>query len=828
MAQWKETLEPYIKVQERIKSVTINPTAGEDLIIGCVVISDTGPTTPTLITSQKDFMKTYASGDVSKEYVEGLNQFYTGGDSTLPSTIWSNGYRLAGSNTLLVSRASAAQSVNFVKPLVGDDSNASYVLRDGELLKRIDTPFKIVIDQTGVDSTDPIQEGWAINVAGVGIFGNLTDDNGPLYDYFVDNIPDLVDKLNETSKFFSPDYSFWSGVAVAMDDDTPEVPDGDGKVSVRIDTNTTDKDSVRTVYFKEVYLAANFLDKTDPNLQDGLAYITVAEPDFTVENQRIIDLNQLTDFEAEPYYAINVFNSASDLKVRIRRFNHDAVVARDLSNSQKASLDENGPSQYTVLTKVLDTYTKNGTRTPAQSVINRDFFEVAIWDASMNSDEVSFFTVGNIVGRGDITTTELMNMLSMIQLELPEDLHDLGLNYFGYESDDRYWRKLTPDQVTPGIEDRFDGEPEPSSATGLPKITDKDPIGKVVRTWDGISTVDSTIPATDTQGNTILDNNGNVVYEQIKVYEYYMLSYNGKVQSWADVRINPSTTAILRVNDAALKRALDLIELDEVYTVEGLCDLGNTEPSYQSYMANMAINSNYFYPISTAKSTNYMTIGNAASKISQDSYKLYLSSPWDIDTGTLGWKFYCSNAVLYWEAVSRNRRNNEEFRGILGQVGGIVQYQNPMTEFNKKTRQLLLSKKINTVLWNVATQSWNMNDNYTKQTENTIMNDDGNSRLGIRISKSMPTLLRQFIGRKITDRLCKDVWDAIDRFFKFTILPMEYTVDAYQIFCNYDEDLARQNKIRVVINVRFSRSLKYINVVDNFFDVGMDISSPED
>ena len=828
MAQWKETLEPYIKVQERIKSVTITHSDGEDLIIGCVVISDTGPTTPTLITSQKDFMKTYASGDVSKEYVEGLNQFYTGGDSTLPSTIWSNGYRLAGSNTLLVSRASAAQGVNFVKPLVGDDPNASYVLRDGELLKRIDTPFKIVIDQTGVDSTDPVQEGWAINVAGVGIFGNLTDDNGPLYDYFVDNIPDLVDKLNETSKFFSPDYSFWSGVAVAMDDDTPEVPDGDGNVSVRIDTNTTDKDSVRTVYFKEVYLAASFLDKTDPNLEDGLAYITVAEPDYTVEGQKIIDLNQLTDFEAEPYYAINVFNSASDLKVRIRRFNHDAVVARDLSNSQKASLNENGPSQYTVLTKVLDTYTKNGTRTPVQSVINRDFFEVAIWDASINSDEASFFTVGNIVGRGDITTTELMNMLSMIQLELPEDLHDLGLNYFDYEPDDRYWRKLTPDEVTPEIEDQFDGEPEPSSATGLPEIADTDPIGKVVRTWDGISTTDSTIPATDTQGNPILDNEGNIVYEQIKVYEYYMLSYNGKVQSWADVRINPSTTAILRVNDAALKRALDLIELDEVYTVEGLCDLGNTEPSFQSYMANMAINSNYFYPISTAKSTNYMTIGNAASKISQDSYKLYLSSPWDIDTGTLGWKFYCSNAVLYWEAVSRNRRNNEEFRGILGQVGGIVQYQNPMTEFNKKTRQLLLSKKINTVLWNVATQSWNMNDNYTKQTENTIMNDDGNSRLGIRISKSMPTLLRQFIGRKITDRLCKDVWDAIDRFFKFTILPMEYTVDAYQIFCNYDEDLARQNKIRVVINVRFSRSLKYINVVDNFFDVGMDISSPED
>lgn len=825
MAQWKETLEPYVKVQERIKSVTINPTAGEDLIIGCVVISDSGPTTPTLITSQKDFMKTYASEDISKSYVEGLNQFYTGGDSTLASTIWSNGYRLAGSNTLLVSRASSAQGVNFVKPLVSKTNggvldNSTYVLRDGELLKRMSTPFKIVIDKGGVESTDQVRDGWAINVAGVGIFGNLTDDNGPLYDYYVDNIPDLIDKLNETSKFYCPDYSFWSGVAVATDDDTPEVPDGSGQSSVRIDINTTDKASVRSVYLKEVYLAANFLDKSVEGLETGFTYLIIANPDWSDSAQEMYDLNDkaFSDFEAAPYYAINVFNSASELKVRIRRFNHDAVVAKELSKAQKSQLNGSGPSQYTVLTNVLDTYTKNGTRTPSASVLQRDFFEVAIWDASMNADEASFFTVGNIVGRGDITSTELMDMLSMIQLELPEDLHDLGLNYFDYATDDLCWRKLSDSKITPEIEEiaEIPAIPELPTTTGV-----------YIKVWSGKARLTNQL-AVDDQGNPILDGQGNQVFLEEKIYDYYVSDYNGQVQCFADVKIDPTETAILRVNDAALKRALDLIELDEVYTVEGLCDLGNTEPSFQSYMANMAINSNYFYPISTAKSTNYMTIGNAASKISQDSYKLYLSSPWDIDTGTLGWKFYCSNAVLYWEAVSRNRRNNEEFRGILGQVGGIVQYQNPLTEFNKKTRQLLLSKKINTVLWNVATQSWNMNDNYTKQTENTIMNDDGNSRLGIRISKAMPTLLRQFIGRKITDRLCKDVWDSIDRFFKLTILPMEYTVDAYQIFCDYDEELARQNKIKVVINVRFSRSLKYINVVDNFFDVGMDISSPED
>lgn len=55
---------------------------------------------------------------------------------------------------------------------------------------------------------------------------------------------------------------------------------------------------------------------------------------------------------------------------------------------------------------------------------------------------------------------------------------------------------------------------------------------------------------------------------------------------------------------------------------------------------------------------------------------------------------------------------------------------------------------------------------------------------------------------------------------------MNVTVDAYQIFCDFDEALARQNKIKVVINCRYSRSLKFIEVYNRAFDVGMDITNP--
>ena len=142
MAQWKETLEPYIKVYERIKTATIVPTAGEDLIVGATIISDSGPTTPVLITSQKDFLNTYASRDLTKDYVNSLNDLYLGEDQTLATTMWLNAYRLAGSTNLLVVRASKGADLSYVKPLVVGGTNDIYIIRDGQLLKRVPS-FKL-------------------------------------------------------------------------------------------------------------------------------------------------------------------------------------------------------------------------------------------------------------------------------------------------------------------------------------------------------------------------------------------------------------------------------------------------------------------------------------------------------------------------------------------------------------------------------------------------------------------------------------------------------------------------------------------------------------
>ena len=208
MAQWKETREPYVDVHEKVKVAALNPRAGEDLIIGCALISDAGPSIPTLITGQSEFLATYSSEDLTKDYVSGLNKLYKGDISDMAETMWLNAYRLAGSNTLLVVRASKAKDIYFAKPLVKNDANV-YLLRDGQLLKKIANEVKFVVD-TDQDTGNHVVDGWSININGVGVIGNRNTDDGAQYDYYVKDLKELVDYLNDTSKFFSDKISIAS------------------------------------------------------------------------------------------------------------------------------------------------------------------------------------------------------------------------------------------------------------------------------------------------------------------------------------------------------------------------------------------------------------------------------------------------------------------------------------------------------------------------------------------------------------------------------------------------------------------------------------------
>ena len=761
MAQWKQTLEPYIKVIESVKTTTVNPAAGEDLIIGAVIISDAGPSMPTLINSQKEFLATFAAEEISKAYTDSLDELYTGDNKTLASTMWLNAYRLSGAGTLLISRASKSEGLIYAKPLE-KGKDVDYVLKDNEILRAVDGGFKFVLDlgvleSNGIDIAEvtTANDGWAVSIKDVGVIGNRVNDNGPLYDYYVDNLYDLVQKLNETTKFFSPEYHFYSDAACKNEVEVTE----DNK-------NTAD---VKAVKFDVVYLAGggimepevvdaagnveywgfntndekNNWGDQDPKTGEadldstavGCAYIVPETPD----GNSIIDLNdtelvkqvkegKYSGFTAPSYYASNLYNSRVNLTVRIRRFNHNAVQSYTTS---EGSTD----SPYTVLSSVLDVYTKKGTVDPSESILNYDFYEFLVMDSSVSSDPL-FFNVGNVGGRGDISVADLNNSLGLIHLTLPQNLKDLGLNYYGYGADN-----------SEGTEEE--------------------------------------------------------IYVNLKI------------------GASDNTVALLKASNADIMKAWDRIEEDERYIVEGMTDLGCTETMVQNYMANIAVNSNYFYAVSTVNSTNYMTIANKKQKITQDSRKLWFGSPWDYDDGNVGYLFNCSPSVLYWETVLKNRRNNQEFAAAFGQNHGTVTFVALAKEFKKSERHLLLTKKINTIYHDLYNELYYWNDNIVNQTEDNVLKEECNVRLEIRISKAMPVLLNQFKGYQNSAKTRAMVCDVINYWFTNTIYPMGTTIAEHQVICdstnNSDNDV-KNCKLNVTVNVRYYNSVKYISGILKIYE----------
>ena len=403
MAQWKETLEPYVKVIESVKGAALNPVAGEDLVVASVIISDTGSSDPVLITSQSEYIAAFASEGLTEEYMESLNSLYMSDPgSKLASTMWLNGYRLAGSCNMLVCRAAKSSGVMFVKPVIGTDLS-DYIIKDSEILRRATSPLYITLD-TGSSS---FHDGWAVALSDVGIIGNRVDDNGPVYDYYAEDLYDLVETLNETSKFYSPSYRF-------IDEAGDEVLDPENNAAL-----------ISEVILDEYYLGTSIIDEEQLTL--GLCNLI-----FKDNSSKLVDLNSAaySNFTPVEWYVTNMTSSKSDLQVRIRRFNHNAVQQKLLSETDQNA----GVSPWNVLSTVLDVYTNEGAKDPAQSILDYDFYEFAVLDPSI-SENWQVFNVGQISGRGDITMADLNNSLGMMHLTLPANLKSLGLGYYGYTGD---------------------------------------------------------------------------------------------------------------------------------------------------------------------------------------------------------------------------------------------------------------------------------------------------------------------------------------------------------------------------------------------------------
>lgn len=91
-------------------------------------------------------------------------------------------------------------------------------------------------------------------------------------------------------------------------------------------------------------------------------------------------------------------------------------------------------------------------------------------------------------------------------------------------------------------------------------------------------------------------------------------------------------------------------------------------------------------------------------------------------------------------------------------------------------------------------------------------------------------MLKQFIGRRINAVLWKDAYSVVDYWFKSVIMPLTYSIDTYRITIdetNNPVQLQRQNRMHVLVEVRYQRALKFVEVYNDAYDLGMEFDGME-
>lgn len=304
---------------------------------------------------------------------------------------------------------------------------------------------------------------------------------------------------------------------------------------------------------------------------------------------------------------------------------------------------------------------------------------------------------------------------------------------------------------------------------------------------------------------------------------------NVKIQDGDLIDLSGDANKVKKIS--ALQKAIDKVVDDERFIVEALSDLGENDFGYMNYISGKTqlnsdepINSNYSYVPSGPKSTNYMIIANGFDKLAK-GYNSTFITPWDEDSGTLGFKFDVSPSTLYWEGVARNKSINNEFAAMFGQTNGIVTPVKLIKKFGKKERQMLLGKRINTIFEDIAQGATYINDNLVSIKTEDIMDSENNNRLRIRINKAIPQLLSKFKGEPSNYRTWKEAREAVEYWLKSVVMTWNYTIEDYKVICDSTNNTAetiRQHKLVMRVMARYPRSIKYITIYSDAYDIGVE------
>lgn len=292
--------------------------------------------------------------------------------------------------------------------------------------------------------------------------------------------------------------------------------------------------------------------------------------------------------------------------------------------------------------------------------------------------------------------------------------------------------------------------------------------------------------------------------------------------SGLDLSSSKSTTS--KIN------ALYALEDQELYDIEYLAPFGETNLQFIKNYVNVGKNNQWFTPVDIPKDkTNANSIKGYFLNVDLTSNAIGMG-PFDKNTGLTGWTCYIACSTLYYTKVMNNKAANSEFAPCFDITNGILDFTNPVYMLGKEDREKLLNFKapVNFLLYDMRSNVYYLNDNWTHQSERNIVSEEQNRRIVNKIRKDCVKLMKRFKGRFNTESTRSDVRSLLSYYMDNNLMNQNYAPNEYEIVCdetNNTTEIINSNQLAVTVRVRLYNAIKYITVLADVYPIGVDFTN---
>nr|DAX54258.1 MAG TPA: tail connector protein [Bacteriophage sp.] len=274
-----------------------------------------------------------------------------------------------------------------------------------------------------------------------------------------------------------------------------------------------------------------------------------------------------------------------------------------------------------------------------------------------------------------------------------------------------------------------------------------------------------------------------------------------------------------------------VLEDQNEYDIAYMSSAGVTDLQYVNVYTLVGKNKNCLTPVDIPyDKTNVNSIKGYFLNI-KNSDNIIAMGPFDKNTGLTGWLNYIAASTLYWERVMTNKAKRCEFAPAFAQTNGVLNYTNPVYLLGKEDTEKLLNFRcpVNFVKFNQKTNSYYLNLNATHKPEKDVLSEEQNRRMVNKINRDCNQLMQRFIGRVNTISTRQEVETLLRSYFETNIQSQIYKLDDYNVVCDRSDintiDMINANKLGVLVQVKLTNAIYYIDVLNQIYSIGTDFNS---